>query len=157
MRALKQPHSTASLQAEAVLPAARRDFGDYELLEEIAHGGMGVVYKARQVSLNRIVAVKMIRADRLAREEDIRRFYTEAQAAANLQHPNIVAIHEVGEESRQPFFSMDYVEGESLASLVRERPLAPRQAATYVQACAPRNCAGMRRRSCNSLSRMMGG
>ena len=116
--------------------AFQKRFGDYELQEEIARGGMGVVYKARQVSLNRTVAVKMIIAGEFASKDFVRRFLAEAQATAALQHPNIVAIHEVGEHAGQHFFSMDYVQGRNLAEMARDAPLPVERAARYVKIIA---------------------
>jgi len=114
----------------------QRRFGDYELLEEIARGGMGVVYRARQVSLGRIVAVKMLLAGRTGTKDFVQRFRTESAAAASLQHPNIVAIHEVGFAEGQHFFAMDFVEGLTLGQLVAKGPLPSRQAATYLKTVA---------------------
>ncbi len=102
------------------LPA---EFGQYELLEEIGRGGMGVVYKARQKGLDRLVAVKMILAGQLAAPDHVRRFHDEARAAAQLQHAGIVHVHEVGELHGQHFFAMEYVEGESLARHAAAGPM----------------------------------
>ena len=95
---------------------------------------MGIVYKARQKSLNRVVALKMLPAGWFAQPESVQRFRAEAKAMAQLQHPNIVTIHEIGEKDGQPYFTMDYVAGRTLAEIVREGPLLARRAATYVKA-----------------------
>jgi WD40 repeat protein/tRNA A-37 threonylcarbamoyl transferase component Bud32 len=111
-------------------------FADYELLQEIARGGMGVVYKARQISLNRIVAVKMILHARFNNAEFVQRFRVEAEAAANLHHSNIVAIYEIGQEDDQHYFSMEYVEGRDLGSLVRDQALPAKRAAQLTEKIA---------------------
>lgn len=106
-----------------------RYFGDYELLDEIAHGGMGTVFKARQVSLNRVVALKLITAGVLASQSIVKRFKAEAQAAAGLNHPNIVPIHEIGEHSGQHFFSMTLINGPTLGQALGRKPMPVRRAA----------------------------
>jgi eukaryotic-like serine/threonine-protein kinase len=111
-------------------------FGDYELLELLARGGMGVVYKARQISLNRTVALKMIQAGVLATPAEVKRFHTEAEAIAQLHHPNIVAVYEIGEYENQHYFSMEYVVGRTLGEIVRDGPLPATRAATYVRTVA---------------------
>ena len=111
-------------------------FGDYDLIQIIARGGMGVVYKARQRKLNRLVALKTILAEHLASADDVRRFHLEAEAVAQLEHPGIVPIFEVGENDGHHFFSMSFVEGGSLAQRVKEGPLPPRESAELVERIA---------------------
>ncbi len=118
---------------EAEAPAS---IGDYDLIEPIGRGGMGVVYRARQRRLDRFVAVKLLLAGAYASEEARRRFEGEALSAARLRHPHIVPVYETGEHGGQPYFSMELVEGPTLAELMRSGPLTPRRAAALLQPVA---------------------
>src|SRR6516164_9852038 len=109
-----------------------KDFGDYELLEEVGRGGQGVVFRARQKSLNRVVALKIIKLGEWASEAHVKRFRREAEAAAGLEHPGIVPIHEVGERDGSCYFSMKFVEGGQLDEVVRRAPMSTREAAELI-------------------------
>lgn len=127
--------AAALLGAHAPGPAgtatrtAVRRLGDYELLEEVARGGMGVVFRARQVSLGREVALKVLRDAWLATPAQVRRFRAEAANAAKLKHPHIVSVHQFGNHDGQHYFTMDLVRGPNLAEVTSSGPLPPRQAA----------------------------
>ncbi len=114
-------------------PTLPYDLGDYELLDVLGRGGMGVVYRARQNDLNRIVAVKMIRSGMLAGEAEVRRFYTEAQAAARLHHPGIVSVHQFGQRLGHHFFSMEYIQGTDLQRKINSATMDAKDAARYVR------------------------
>jgi formylglycine-generating enzyme required for sulfatase activity/tRNA A-37 threonylcarbamoyl transferase component Bud32 len=132
-------HSDAGVSATLPSTTASHDGllpPGYELLGELGHGGMGVVYKARQVKANRVVALKMLRIGAHAAPADLRRFRTEAEAVARVQHRGIVQVFDVGEHRGMPFFSLEFCPGGSLADRLRERPLPPREAAEIVEVLA---------------------
>jgi len=129
----KGPAAGDAWPSEEPMP---RDFGDYELLHEIGRGGMGVVYRARQRGLDRTVAIKMILASHLASAEHVRRFQDEARAAARLRHSHIVHIHEVGQCHGQHYFTMEYIDGTSLAERIARGPADPKDAARLVRTVA---------------------
>src|SRR5262249_31916437 len=111
-------------------------FGDYELMQEIGRGGMAVVWRARQLSVNRIVAIKLLRAAAFGRPGDCQRFRTEAAAVASLQHPHLVALHDFGEPEGQPWYSLDFIPGRTRAEIVRDKPLDPKRAAQLLKTVA---------------------
>jgi serine/threonine protein kinase len=117
-------------------PPASRTIGNYEILGELGRGAMGVVYRARQTSLKRLVALKMILGGAHAGPDELARLQAEAEAAARLQHPHIVQIHEIGEHEGRPFLALELVEGRSLADRLRDTPLAPEPAARLLETLA---------------------
>lgn len=133
---LPQTESAAEVHVAHRTTGKCHVFGDYELIEEIARGGMGVVFRARQTNLNRIVALKMILAGDLAGEEEVRRFRSEAEAAAQLEHPGIVPIHEVGSVGNQHFYTMNFVEGAGLDQYRGHGIKDPARAARIMQQVA---------------------
>ncbi len=117
-------------------PKHAADFGNYSLRHKLGEGGMGVIWEAEDISLHRVVALKMIRGFAFSTDGERRRFHTEARAVAQLDHPNIVPIYEVGEYEGQPFFSMELLQGGTLSARLRQGPMEAREAVVMMEKLA---------------------
>ena len=133
-RVLDLPAATETGRGDGPSPPA--EFPGHEVLGEIGRGGMGIVYRARDIRLGRVVALKTLVEAGQATRDQLDRFLDEARAVARLRHPNIVAIHAIGEHEGRPYFSLEYVEGGNLAQRLAGGPLSPRQAAELVESLA---------------------
>lgn len=139
------PRTEGMREPDRAITWVGRHIGNYQIVDVLGRGGMGVVFKARQLPLNRLVALKMIQSGPLAGPSARHRFRTEGEAIARLQHPNVIQIHDFGDVEGLPYFSMEYLEGGSLSARLAQSPLTPRQAAemlvmladavNYVHAC----------------------
>ena len=134
--AATMPPSEISTGAPLIGEKTLGDLGKYEILSELGRGGMGVVYKARQKDLGRLVALKMILASQLASEDVVERFHDEARAAAAVQHPNITALYDAGQLLGQPYIAIQYIDGPSLAQRLAQGPIPPEATARIVAAVA---------------------
>jgi serine/threonine-protein kinase len=134
--AVETARVAATEPAAADSPPPHVTVAGYDILGELGRGGMGVVYKARQVTLKRLVALKMILSGAHAGAQDLLRFRSEAEAVASLQHPNIVQVYEVGDQDGLPYFSLEYVDGGSLSQKLKGQPLPARQAAELIEVLA---------------------
>jgi serine/threonine protein kinase len=134
------PATLAPAMPPGVAPAEaagdRVQVPGYEIVRELGRGGMGVVYQARHLKLNRVVALKMVLAGGHAAEDDLRRFLAEAEAVAALQHPHIVQLFDFGHHDALPYFTLEYVPGGSLAAKLSGTPLPPKEAARLVEQLA---------------------
>ena len=136
VRSMDKAESTSNADSNVWRLALPCVFGDYRLVEEVGRGGMGVVYRAEQISLGRQVAVKMILKDQLASDTERQRFFAEARATAKLQHPSIVPVYDVGEIDGRPYFAMQYVQGRTLQELINASAIDDRQSVRIVEMIA---------------------
>jgi serine/threonine-protein kinase len=131
-----EPSAEPEAAKEEPVPSEPRRFGRFELLAELGRGGQGLVFRARDPGLGRVVALKVLRGAARAGPEARARFEAEARAMAAVRHPNLVSIYEVGEVGGEPYYTMDYVAGRDLGKILAEGPVPPRQAAEWVRTLA---------------------